>query len=334
MTNGKEIKHIESFVTKHKSYTGRKLRNLKGIMIHSVGTAQPSAEVFVKRYNDTNREDAVHGIIDGVTGKFYQILPWDKIAPHCGGIALYGYNFLIGIEMCESEIIEYPIEDGKEYKYSDGSVAISRTYWKEQNRVSNRGGTTEEVMRRTYKTAVELFAFLCKLYNLDPLGKYNITGSKQGYVITGHKEGHEDGIASNHSDPDHIWSRFDLDLPRFRRDINQAMDYIEFMIQVKVPAVQKDGEQIQTELRNIGIETLLVLDNGPQLGPFQTKEDADKALLELKKQKYKVNNKTLNYDGFITWEMKQKASNLEEENPNLDSTDSDSSETDGYCDLI
>ena len=49
---------------------------------------------------------------------------------------------------------------------------------------------------RTYKAAVELFAYLCQQYGLDPL--------KDG-VIVSHREGHARGIASNHGDPEHLW---------------------------------------------------------------------------------------------------------------------------------
>ena len=49
-----------------------------------------------------------------------------------------------------------------------------------------------ESAKRTYEAAVELFAFLCKEYGLNPLA--------DGVIIS-HKEGHARGIATNHGDP-------------------------------------------------------------------------------------------------------------------------------------
>ena len=57
--------------------------------------------------------------------------------------------------------------------------------------------TAKAVAKRTYEAAVELFAMLCKKYSLDPLA--------DGVVIS-HKEGHSRGIASNHGDPEHLWT--------------------------------------------------------------------------------------------------------------------------------
>lgn len=57
--------------------------------------------------------------------------------------------------------------------------------------------TARAVAKRTYEAAVELFAMLCKQYNLNP--------TADG-VIVSHREGHSRGIASNHGDPEHLWN--------------------------------------------------------------------------------------------------------------------------------
>ena len=55
------------------------------------------------------------------------------------------------------------------------------------------GQTAKAVAKRTYEAAAELFAMLCKEYNLNP--------TADGAIIS-HAEGHKRGIASNHGDPD------------------------------------------------------------------------------------------------------------------------------------
>lgn len=71
-------------------------------------------------------------------------------------------------------------------------------------------------MRGTYKTAVELFAMLCKQYKLDPLA--------DGVIIS-HREGNKRGVASNHSDPEHLWNQLGMGytMDGFRRDVKAAM---------------------------------------------------------------------------------------------------------------
>ena len=76
------------------------------------------------------------------------------------------------------------------------------------------GENTKNHVLATYKYAVELFAYLCSQYNLDPLA--------DGVVIS-HSEGCRRGIASNHGDVEHLWSKFGLTMEQFRKDIKTAM---------------------------------------------------------------------------------------------------------------
>ena len=70
--------------------------------------------------------------------------------------------------------------------------------------------------KRTYEAAVELFAMLCKEYNLNPAADS---------VIISHAEGHKRGIASNHGDPEHLWKQLGMGytMDGFRKDVKAAM---------------------------------------------------------------------------------------------------------------
>lgn len=72
------------------------------------------------------------------------------------------------------------------------------------------------VAKRTYEAAVELFAYLCKEYKLDPL---------EDGVILSHAEGHKRGIASNHGDPEHLWKQLGMGytMDGFRKEVKSAM---------------------------------------------------------------------------------------------------------------
>ena len=168
---------IQSYLTNNPCYkTGRKI-TVKGLMLHSVGCPQPNAKVFVNNWNKPSFNSAcVHAFIDGNTGDVYQCLPWNHRGWHCGsGGKGSGNNTHIGVEMCEPATIKYT--GGSNFTCSDKATA-------------------QAAAKRTYEAAVELFAYLCKQYNLDPL--------KDG-VIVSHREGHARGIASNHGDPEHLW---------------------------------------------------------------------------------------------------------------------------------
>ena len=105
----------ERILTQNPCYqAGRKIQ-VKGLMLHSVGCPQPSAEVFVRNWNSPSAARAcVHAFIDGNTGKVYQTLPWDHRAWHGGGDS---NNTHIGVEMCEPSCIKYT--GGSSFNYSD-----------------------------------------------------------------------------------------------------------------------------------------------------------------------------------------------------------------------
>ena len=158
-------------------------------MIHSVGCPQPSASVFIKQWNKSGVGKCVHAFIQA-NGEVYQTLPWNYRGWHGGGSS---NNTHIGVEMCEPSTIKY----GSTFGWVDINSA-----------------KTKEYVMGTYKTAVELFAKLCKEFNLNPLA--------DGVIIS-HSEGCKRGIASNHADVEHIWNRMGLSMEQFRKDIAEVM---------------------------------------------------------------------------------------------------------------
>lgn len=172
------MKLIESILTKNPCYTAGRKITVKGLMLHSVGCPQPKASVFINSWNSASYDRAcVHAFIDGNDGTVYQTLPWNHRGWHGGGSS---NNTHIGVEMCEPACIKYV--GGSSFTCSDTATA-------------------KAVAKRTYEAAVELFAYLCKMYSLDPLGDG---------VIVSHREGHSRGIASNHGDPEHLWNQLGM----------------------------------------------------------------------------------------------------------------------------
>ena len=184
---------IQSFLTNNPCYTCGRTITVKGLMLHSVGCPQPSAAVFVRNWNRADYDRAcVHGFIDANTGDIYQTLPWNRRGWHCGDAA---NNTHIGVEMCEPACIKYT--HGATFTCSDPATA-------------------KAAATRTYNAAVELFAMLCKQFNLDPLADG---------VILSHKEGAARGIASNHGDPEHLWNQLGMGytMNTFRAAVKAAM---------------------------------------------------------------------------------------------------------------
>lgn len=183
------MKITEKYITKNASYKNGNIK-VKKLMLHSVGTSQPKADVFYNVFNKPNYYVSVHAFIDANTGEIIQTLEWDKKAWHCGGI---GNDFAIGVEMCESDAIKYT--SGGKFRIINKKQAIKQA-------------------KTAYNSAVGLFAYLCDKYGLNPLKS-----------ILSHREGYKQGIASNHGDPEHYWQCLGLDytMDKFRNDVKLAM---------------------------------------------------------------------------------------------------------------
>ena len=143
------MKIIQAFAVKNKCYQAATPLTPRGIMLHSVGTPQPSADVFARSFNQYQPGGAsvcVHAFVQA-DGAVYQTLPWKMRAWHCGGSA---NDTHIGVEMTEP---------GAGMAYAESAEQITGTY----------------------RTAVELFAQLCAQFGLDPLADGVIIGHAEGH---------------------------------------------------------------------------------------------------------------------------------------------------------
>lgn len=184
------MKVIQNICTQSDCYKSGRTIEVKGLMLHSVGCPQPKAQPFINSWNKSGAKACVHAIVEP-DGDIYQLLPWNHRGWHGGGDS---NNTHIGVEMTEPDTIEY----------------IGGASWREKA----DGENTKAHVLATYKHAVELFAYLCLKFSLDP--------TSDG-VILSHSEGHDRGIASNHGDVEHLWRHFGLSMSQFRKDIKTAM---------------------------------------------------------------------------------------------------------------
>ena len=177
--------------TENACYKAGKKITVKGIMVHSTGANNPWLKRYVgpddgklgknqynnhwNTYHPGGREVCVHGFIgklkDGTIAT-YQTLPWDHRGWHAGGSA---NNTHIGFEICEDGL-------------ADG------TYF-----------------GKVYQEAVELCAYLCKMYGLTEKN------------IICHSEGYKQGIASNHGDVMHWFPKHGKSMDTFRAEVKALL---------------------------------------------------------------------------------------------------------------
>ena len=217
------MKITKSILTKNPCYKAGKTIKVNGLMLHSVGCPQPSAMAFANSWNTSSANVCVHGFIDGNTGEVYQTLPWNHRGWHCGSVANGTH---IGIEMCEPDCITYT---------SGANFTCS-------NKIKAKNS-----LKITYNAAVELFAYLCEEYGLDPLEKG---------VIISHAEGYKIGVASNHADPTHLWSKLETGytMDGFRKDVKAAMNETIYRVQVGAFTKEQNAKNLLAKLKQAGFD--------------------------------------------------------------------------------
>jgi len=177
-------------------YKAGRIITPKGLFVHSTGANNPNLKRYVgpddgllghNQYGNhwnrpMDRQVCVHGFIGKLADSSiatYQTLPWNMRGWHSGsGLKGNANDSFIGFEICED------------------------------------GLTNAAYFRAVFNEAVELCAYLCKMFNLDPL--------RDG-VIIGHFEGYQRGIASNHADPRHWFVKFGESMDSFRNAVKRCM---------------------------------------------------------------------------------------------------------------
>lgn len=183
----------------------------KGVMVHSTGANNPTIKRYVQPlnvdvpgayepdrqtllnligvnknandWNHTTREVGVHAFIgklaDGSVAAV-QTLPWNHRGWHAAsGSKGSANNTHIAFEICEDDL------------------------------------TDHNYFIQAKNQAVELTAYLCQMYNLDPMA--------DGVVIC-HQDGYKRGIANNHGDIYNWWPKHNYTMDDFRAEVLAAME--------------------------------------------------------------------------------------------------------------
>lgn len=234
-------KPLVCMMTQSTCYKGTRKFTPKGILWHCTGANNPTLKRYVQPSDNDpnraklmeligtnpNRNDWNHTYVEaGVNawiGKLadgtvttLQGLPWDYAPWGCGG----GWrgsanNTHIQFEMCEDALND-------------------KTYFE-----------------ACYKEGVELTAYLCKLYGIDPYGFIWIGGEKIPTILC-HKDAFDLGVGTGHGDVYNWFNKFGKTMDNVRNDVAKLLSNISISYQAHCQKYGwmdwvKDGEVAGTE---------------------------------------------------------------------------------------
>lgn len=223
------MKLVKSYLTKNPCYLEGKKIKPKGIILYSSGCSQPSAKVFINNWNrPTYTRACVHGFIDANDGTIYQTLPWDHRGWHIESnkTEKAANSTHIAIEMCEPAQIKYS---------NDGEFTISDANY----------NSVYKAVKKTYDSAVELFAFLCSEYHLDPFSD-----------IISSKEGSMKGLCSDRGDPERLWNKLGMKytMTLFRKDVKEEMEKSQNGSKITFQNENKEKETLISKSYRVKVE--------------------------------------------------------------------------------
>ena len=167
-------------------------RGPRGIMVHSTGANNPN----LRRYVQPD---------DGILGVNSNQNDWNR-----PGLEVCVHAFL-GLTQA-GEVAAYQILPW-EYRAWHCGGAANNTHLSFE--ICEDNLRDRAYWEKTYRLARELTAELCRKFGLDPLAPG---------VLVDHAEGAALGIASNHADVDHWWSRYGVTMDDFRADVARLLE--------------------------------------------------------------------------------------------------------------
>jgi len=171
----------------------------KGIMVHSTGAPNPKLSRYV-------------GPDDGRLGKNPYNNHWNQARPDGRQICCHAFiGKLADGSIATYQTLPWTMRGWHGAKGPKGSVNNTHIGFE----IAEDDTRDPVYFRKVFTEAVELCAYLCKMFDLDPL--------KDG-VLIGHYEGYKRGIASNHGDPDHWFRKHNENMNTFRAAVKKAME--------------------------------------------------------------------------------------------------------------
>lgn len=262
--------------TKNECYKAGKKITPKGIMVHSTGANNPMLNRFV-------------GPDDGLLGENKYGNHWNQ--PMDRKICCHAF---IG-KLADGTVATYQVlpwnhrgwhgASGSKGSCNDTHIGFE---------ICEDGLTNAAYFNQIYREAIELCAMLCEMYNLTEKD------------IIDHREGHALGIASNHGDVKHWFSKHGKSMDTFRAEVKQLLEAETpadpekpstlYRVQVGAFRQKDNADALLKKLKAAGFSDAFIVqvDNGllrVQIGAFAVKANADKRLKDAQAK---------GFDGFVT----------------------------------
>lgn len=201
-------KPLQCIMTNSTCYKNTRTMNVKGILWHSTGANNPT----LRRYVQPNSGDVNYSGLMQKLGKNNNGNDWNHIYVEAGVNAWIGKLADESVTTVQTLPWNY-----RPWGCGDGSNGSCNDGWI-QFEICEDGLNDSAYFNKVYKEACELTAYLCKLYNINPLGTVKHNGVTVPTILC-HNDSFQLGLGSGHADVLHWFPKFGKNMATVRSDV-------------------------------------------------------------------------------------------------------------------
>lgn len=199
---------LTCMMTQSTCYKGTKTMKVLGVLWHSTGANNPN----LRRYVQPDDKAADRAALLQKLGTNSNRNDWNHVTVQAGLNAWVGKladGTVAAVQTMPWDYRPWGCGSGKKGSCNSGWI---------QFEICEDGLTDRTYFEAAYKEAVELTAYLCQLYGIDPKGTATLNGVKVPTILC-HADSHTLGLGSNHGDVLHWFPRFGKSMDTVRTDV-------------------------------------------------------------------------------------------------------------------
>lgn len=205
-------KPLECILTESRCYNKTSKMEVKGVLWHSTAADNTT----IRRYVQPSKNDPKYDELMTLIGKNTYNNDWNdpdlRVCVHAF-IGTLKDGTIASVQTLPWDLASYGCGKGSHGSCNDGWI---------QFEICEDNLTSKSYFDEVYKEACELTAYLCKLYDLDPMAMTTHNGYEVPVVLC-HKDANIHKMGSAHADVMHWFKKYNKTMDDVRKDVAKLM---------------------------------------------------------------------------------------------------------------
>lgn len=230
---------LQCIMTNSTNYKNKSTMKVRGVLWHSTGANNPN----LKRYVQPSDNDKNYQQLMQMLGKNTNGNDWNHISMQAGVNAWIGKladETVTTVQTLPLDVKPWGCGSGPKGSCNNGWVQFEAC----EDSLTNR-----DYFETVYREACEFTAYVCALYNIDPLGTVNYNGVTVPTILC-HYDAHNLKLGSNHGDVYGWFNKYNKTMQDVRNDVAKILNNKE---EEEVTQVQFN-EMMNTYLQELAKE--------------------------------------------------------------------------------